>query len=127
MPRAADEDSFIGQVALTCGLAVAYKIIEAHGGVHVYFARSPAEDQQIVKLIGVGMARKIAREIGAGKVWIPQRENALSAVARTARREQLRVLLAEGLSQRRCARRMQCGIRTVERDIAWLRARGQAS
>lgn len=95
-----------------CGREAARKLLVACGGTRVYVPARLAEDHPLVVLLGEAAAQALVADAGGIEVHIP-----LGATgARAREREELRALIAAGLSAATIARRLGISRRTVFRE-----------
>lgn len=89
-------------LARCLGAGGLFKLIEAHGGTRLYIAQAPKEGSDLVQLLGLEAAEKLAADWGGDYLRVP-----------LARAWFARCLLAQGHTQRDIARHMRTTENTV--------------
>lgn len=96
----------LGQIADVVGETKALAIARALGGRYTSIAQNPGPDSPLARIVGVEDARRIAVEVGHGRVVIP-----MGPATRSA---QVRAMLANGVSHSDISRALGVHQRTVE-------------
>jgi len=84
------------------------------GGSELYISERPKSDSKLARAVGLEAARAIGKVLGRGVLKIP-----LGPMSdRAIKRELIRSLAAQGLSNAEIARRAHCDATTVRRTLS---------
>ena len=61
----------LADIARVAGNGAAVKLAQARGGTDMEIPKNPGPGSQLAKIVGVEAARKITKEIGHGRLFIP--------------------------------------------------------
>lgn len=108
----------LARVADAAGEDAALLVAKEWGGQRIYLPQTLRTNHRLVQLLGRTRAQAVIDELGYGQVLVPLGPMADDA----AKRQEIRKLLSEGVSQSTAARRAHVHVRTVERIAKSMRS-----